>query len=422
MNRNSRAIGATLGMLVFFAVEAHAQLTAGVAPNPPPQICVNGQCTTSPTSPPPAPTGGGGHIKWNPGHYMASGGVVRGGASSSFMQWELPNLNNQDAIIGYRMMITWGALEPTPGNYDFSVIDATLAQLKTAYNKPKHLVIMLWLYGQWQLGGNNDGNIIPTYILQNPIYGPSPVSGSYGWWGVHNNGASTGLYAPALYTQPVMDRLIALVQALGRHLDGDPYFEGLFIQEDAAVMQAAGAGGSSDPRYSDGAWVTQLERLLSASTAALPHTSVLLANTWLARAAPTIALEQWMDANRIAASSADTVGQSAISTYGVNNLLSWGILTYLGGAQYGGSDMRPNMTSMMDIEEPDMVGGYFSKYGGPFTPLDIINALNQTYYASHAFWTYLSGSNFPAAVQWPALAATCAANPLTHTGYPANYP
>ena len=76
----------------------------------------------------------------------------------------------------------------------------------------------------------------------------------------------------------------------------------------------------------------------------------------------------------------------------------------------------------MDMQQPDLDGSYFNSTGGPFTPLDIINALNQTYYASHAFWTHLIGSQTPAAALWPALAATCAANPLTHTAYPANYP
>ncbi len=337
------------------------------------------------------------------------------------MQWEMSDLNNQDAILGYRMSITWGALEPTQGNYDFSVIDAVLAKLKTAYNKPKRLVIMLFDYGMSALGGQNDGAVIPTYILQNPIYGPSPVAGSYGWWGKNANGASTGQYAPALYYAPVMDRFIAMVQALGQHLDNDPYVEAILIQEDATVTQSASELGSADPHYSDDAWLTQLKRLLSASTAAFPHTSVSMANSWMRSDADTIALQEWMAGNRIAAGSADTVGQSAIDTYGVG-LLSWGLQAQIGVAQYGGIDLRPRMAAMMDVEEPDIDGTYFQSHGGPYAPLDVIHALNQTYHASHAFWTRLSGSQYPAAAQWPALAATCAANPLIHTAYPANYP
>jgi len=82
----------------------------------------------------------------------------------------------------------------------------------------------------------------------------------------------------------------------------------------------------------------------------------------------------------------------------------------------------------MEVQSPDMVGGYFSKFGGPWTPIDLINAFNQTYFASHVFWTHLFGNEasygvpIPDVAKWSNLAATCAAHPLTHTDYPANYP
>jgi hypothetical protein len=314
-------------------------------------------------------------------------------------------------------------LEPTQGNYDFSAIDATLAQLKTAYNQPKHLVIMLYLYSHSPYS-NGDVRVIPAYIQQNPAYGASPLPGTYGWWGKNANGASTGIYAPALYNPPVMDRFIALMQALGNHLDGDPYVEGIYFQEDSTIVSAADTSSYNDPNYSDSAFVTQFERLLSATTAAFPHTSVILANPWLAQPGPAVALEQWMAANRIAASSADTFGQTEFNTYGLTLHVAPGLEAYFGTAgAYGGTgDLRPTMTAMMDVESGDMSTTYFNKFGGPWTPLDIVNALNQTYMASHAFWTRMLGPTVPAAAQWPNLAATISANPLTRTAYPANYP
>jgi hypothetical protein len=253
------------------------------------------------------------------------------------------------------------------------------------------------------------------------------VNGSYGWWGFNANGASTGMYAPALYNPAVMNRLIALVQALGQHLDQEPYFEALVIQEDASIAQAASGNGNPDPNYSDSGWLTQLERLLTASTAAFPHTSVVDQNSWFQRPQSGVALEQWMASNRIAPGSPDTSGQSGISTYGTG-ILSDGMQTLLGVDKYGGTtDLRPKTRAMMDIQSPDIIGGYFSNQGGPFAPLDLINALNQTYQASHAFWTHIFGTeNFgapiPPAVVWSNLAPTLSKNPLTHTGYPANYP
>jgi hypothetical protein len=394
-------------------------------PDPPPQVCVNNQCVSTP------PAGGttatSGSIKWNPGHYMASDAVMGAGKTISYVQPEIDDINNQDAILGYRAWFTWGALEPTQGNYDFSVVDAVLARLKTSYNKPKRLVIGLWIYGQNALGQNNGGTI-PLYIQQNAAYGASPVAGSYGWWGQHANGASTGLYAPALYNAAVMNRFIALVQALGQHLDGEPYFEALVVQEDAAIVQAAAGFPGPDPQYSDFAWLTQLERLLTAATVAFPHTTVVEQNSFFSRPASAVALEQWMANNRIETGSADTAGQSSLSSHGTT-ILSDGMQTYLGVDANGGTvDLRPKMRSLMEIQSPDMIGPYFNSAGGPWVPTDFIQALNQTYFASHAFWTHLFGTEVfngipvPAADKWSNLAATCAANPLTHTAYPANYP
>ena len=69
---------------------------------------------------------GKGSIKWNPGHYMASDTVIYAGRTIAHVQSEMDDLNNQDGIVGYRAYVLWGALEPTQGNYDFSVLDAIL--------------------------------------------------------------------------------------------------------------------------------------------------------------------------------------------------------------------------------------------------------------------------------------------------------
>ena len=187
----------------------------------------------------------------------------------SRVQGEMDDLNNQDSVLGYRVYVTWGAIETGQGVYDFSLLDAMLARLATAYNKPKRMVIYVWLYGQQGIK-TNDGRVLPVYMQQDSAYGNSPVSGSYGWWGATTNGAPSGMYAPALYYQPVMDRLIALVQALGAHYDGNPNVEAIEFQENATIAQAASAFSPADSHYSDGAWLVQQQRLLSASVAAFP--------------------------------------------------------------------------------------------------------------------------------------------------------
>ncbi len=413
--RGPVVLAATLSVFAcFLALSAHGQ----TRPNPPPQICVNGQCASTPVTTPPSGTSSG-KIKWNPGHYMASYTVLFGGRSPSFIQAETDDLNNQDAIVGYRMLVTWAALEPTEGNYDFSAIDATLQRLKTAYNKPKHLVIMLWTYGQHPYSSNGDTRVIPSYIQQDPKYGASPVSGSYGWWGQRASVSSNGTYAPALYYPPVNDRLIALVQAMGQHLDNDPNVEALFFQENSTIVAAANTA-PKDPHYNDNAYLAQTQRLLSAATAAFPHTSVIMGNSWLYEQPATVALQQWMLTHRIATGSADSFGQSSIDAKGTR-ILSWSLRSYIGDPGFGGVDMRPTMTAMMDVESGD-INDSFQGDGGPWTAPDIIQAMNKTYHASHVFWTRLTGSGTRPEALWPTVAAACAATPILRTGYPANYP
>jgi hypothetical protein len=355
-------------------------------------------------------------VKWNPGHYMASGSILYPG--SSLLTFEMDNLNGQDAFVGYRMLITWAALEPTEGNYDFSLIDAALARLESHYDRPKRLVVVV-LPGAFTrtAPGSNDWSILPEYIQTNSAYGPSPVSGRYGWWGGTGNGKT---YAACLQRPAIMDRWKQLHQALGAKYDSEPYFEALMFQEDSWVIGAMSTNGCPD--YSDAAIQAGFRSLLTATVAAFPHTSVIFENTWMGTVTPTQQFEQWMIENRVAPGTADTFGQSYVSSHaGAAN--SWGLDAYFGqaaaGSSYQGPDYRPIARAMLDVEGPDLSAYGFKGY----LPLDICNALNQSYKASHAFWTYLSSnSGAPVESLWPALAATCAANPLVNTAYPSNYP
>jgi hypothetical protein len=363
---------------------------------------------------------------------MASNTVWYGGNHLADIEPEMDTINGYDNIVGYRVFITWGAIEQSQGNYDFSLVDAILNRLKTQYNKPKHLVLVV-LPGPF---GNTtvDGSVVPGYLQATSVYGASPVAGSYGWWGTYSGTPGRYGYTAALHRPAVMDRYIALVQALGAHYDSDPYFEALMFQEDAWMASLLG----SAPDYNDAAFTTQIERLLSASTAAFPHTTIIMENTWMINGPDTQAMESWMVNNRIAPGSADTVGQTAFNMGYANTGLAWGLQTYfgitVGGGSSTGTDLRTRTHAMLDIEAPDIAGSYYSDYGAPqgYHPADVISALNQSYGASHAFWTHLFGSEdamgggtvssvAPWAV-WTNLAPAINSQPLTNTSYPNNYP
>jgi Beta-galactosidase len=377
-------------------------------PNPPSQICIGTNCATTPS---------GGTIKWNPGHYMASGSILYAGDTLTRISGEMADLNGWDQIRGYRVLTTWGALEPSKGKYDFTVLDQIMSRLKTSYGKPKQMVLVVLpgTFGGKLSGG--DSGAIPAYIQQSAEYGPSPTAGSYGWWENRSG------YCAALFRPAVMDRYIALIQALGAHFDGDPNFEAIMYQEDSWMI---GEWIGAPDFNANGGGIDQLQRLLTASTAAFPHTSVVMQNTWAGTPQGTAAFQNWMLQNRIAAGSADVVGQTAISKY--NFAIAWGLMAYagvsIGGVQV--ADMRNTGRAMMDVESQELCGSHYAKYGGPYTPQDIIDALNQTYKASHAFWTHLYGTEkgygvIPNSAKWPNLAAIVSTRPLTNTSYPGNY-
>lgn len=406
-------------------------------PAPPPQICVNGHCAT--TSSPSA--GASGPIKWNPGQYMASVGSLYGNASLADFSSEMDDLNGLDNVVGYRLFVTWGALEPTKGNYNFSVLDAVLNRLETHYNKPKHLVIALvpGNFGNCHIG---TGDYVPLYIQQDSTYGASPLSNTYGWWGTTQNGQSSGACVAAIWRPAVMNRFIALVQALGARYDSDPDFEGIMIQEDSWTISNAVDVNPKDSTYSDAAMVAQYHALLSAATSAFPHTSVVMQNTWLQDPTTTQTFEQWMLNNRIAPGSADSVGQSAFNNYDFANPssgLAWGLQAYMGiqvpGSSWTPMNMRQQTHTFMDVEAPDIAGTFYTSVGAPegFQPLDIINALNQTYGASHAFWTHFVGNEpvWPGSgtvsqvapwAEWSNLGPIINSHPLVNTSYPTSYP
>ncbi len=205
-------------------------------------------------------------IKWNPGHYLATNAILGPGGSFTAQPsgtWnqflaEVNQLNNQDNVVGYSAYVYWSALEPAQDKYDFSQISALLSYLKTHFNKPKHLVLVV------MPGRNNSTDAraaIPSYIANSPMYGPSPVSGSYGWWGGKGNGVTA---VAALHRPAVMERWIKLHEKLGEAFNGDPNFEAIMFAEDSWVIGASTTNGAPD--WNGATNLTNWENLVAATT------------------------------------------------------------------------------------------------------------------------------------------------------------
>jgi hypothetical protein len=351
---------------------------------------------------------------------MASGSIVYRGTQLD--PGELSDmLNSPSQIIGFRAFFSWDALESdTPGAYTFSYLDSLIAQLKA---KNKRLVLVV-LPGKFSGFGPPS---IPQYILTDPTYGPAP-SGSwggfnYGWWGSASYASGAALQRTA-----VNNRWIALHQALGARYDSEPYFEAIMLQENSWI-EGTQVGA---PDQNDSAWIANRETMLTATVAAFPTTSVVEQNSWTTTVTPTQQEEQWMMQHRVAASNADVWGQSYITKFGIATALPWGVAAYLGvqspSSSATPSDMRGYIPYMADVEGPDFgatYNGTVNISGGPFTPQDLLNALNQTYKATHDFWTRIipaQNTGAPDASMWSNLLPFLVSNPLLNTAYPLGYP
>jgi hypothetical protein len=274
-------------------------------------------------------------------------------------------------------------------------------------------------YGGTRRG--DDYSRVPKYITTDSANGPSPDGKSYGWWGPPP-GATVGAYTAALYRPGVAAQYAALGQALGAKYDSDPNFEGIMDQEDSAVTGPAVHFPPTDGTYSDTAYVAQMKMYLQAWLAAFPHTNIIMQNTWLAGSLPTFQFAAWMMANRIAPSTADASGQTY---YDAGHAPNWGLMAYMGitdkNSGFTSPDLRGTVRPMIDIEQPD-IGTSHGTYVGN-TPLDIVNGLNKTIKASHAFWCHVAGGRGPSAPpKWAQITAVLRDNPLTNTDYPGNYP
>jgi hypothetical protein len=153
----------------------------------------------------------GATIKWNPGHYVEYGA----NANDFVIDAGLRETASMPFVKGIMVRANWSQLEKGKGEYDFSRVDRYLNKAKA---KGKRLFLTL---GTKTFDG---GEAIPDYMRTAQYSG-----------GAFRIGTITGTYGEnaALYDDDVRDRLIALIQALGRRYNRDNSFEGITFNETA---------------------------------------------------------------------------------------------------------------------------------------------------------------------------------------------
>ena len=149
--------------------------------------------------------------KWNPGHYIEYGS----NAGDYVIDAGLKETEGMPFVKGIMVRASWWQLEPRKGEYDFSRIDRYLDK---AASKGKRLFLTL---GTKSFNGDK---AVPDYLRTSQYGGGAlPIGTIKGTSGEN----------AALHEDEVRERLVALVQALGRRYNNHDGFEGITFTETA---------------------------------------------------------------------------------------------------------------------------------------------------------------------------------------------
>ncbi len=193
--------------------------------------------------------------------------------------------STKPAVTGFQDVCFMSKFESptTPGDYSgnwdasgdsgFKYVDKMLAAC-AAMSPPRHWMMHSTTYGFYGINQSTSfpSGFLPAY-LSSSTYGPNTAStnGIFGgaWINCYNSGITVRNLA-RWWTAPVMDRLIAMLQAYGARYNSHPLFEMCSVVNESAVASQSG--------YNDAAGMTQYLRMLPAGRAAMPAIQLRL---WL---------------------------------------------------------------------------------------------------------------------------------------------
>jgi hypothetical protein len=180
-------------------------------------------------------------VKWQPGHYV-------------FV--DAKNIADNDILEhfkGVQKLYNWKDLEPEEGRYDFSAIQKDLDFLG---KNGKYLVIQL----QYKSFGKGK-TAIPAYV-KGEKYGGTPLV------------SPVGALNPVIWNNNVRERLAALIRALGKELDTNPYLTAINLPE-TAVGYRYNTPQEGIEEYSQAKYVESLKYLMDSLRQSFPNTVVI---------------------------------------------------------------------------------------------------------------------------------------------------
>jgi hypothetical protein len=289
-----------------------------------------------------ATTAGAQGIKWHPGHYV----MLDGGSSLSGHFRQIDEIGNERNIEGVMIRIWWSDLETSWGRYDFSRIDSYIARLRRQ-STTKRLVVRIM---DRKFNTSSSWGIVPSYIRNNSQFNGGVVRTSNG-------------YAARLWEPSVMNRLIALYQAIGRRYNYNPTFEGLFTEETTLSLRSPFPSG-----YSHSKLTQQYKRFVNAVKPEMQRSNLFMNANWIGSSSLMSDLVQELSAARVGAGGSNvipgskTLGQRAIT----------GVY---------GADYRWDLAIANGVESGELGGNL-----GSFTPWQIANYAYNELHTHYLFW------------------------------------
>ena len=205
-------------------------------PRTPTGLCINNHCNKIDHE-----------TKWNPGHYINAG----------HRKTTFPDIIHQPHFKGAKITYNWADLETDKGVYDFSLIEQALTELR---QYDKRLVIMLKYktFNKWA----KRGACAPRYVHDmGGVELKFPEKG-------------TKKCIAANWRQPVLDRINALVDALGERFNDESHFEAIIFPETSV-------GIKPEPKdYNAASYNGALKAAMTAAKQAFPNTQVIQFANW----------------------------------------------------------------------------------------------------------------------------------------------
>jgi hypothetical protein len=203
--------------------------------------------TVTPLSSSPPATGA---KRFHPGHYLKTTGNPHDNDQEAYITETISKVNarvNDAEILGSWVALSWGNMEPSQGVFDFTDLNR--------------------LYNVHASQGKYMALQIPYKSFASDVSKMTPPDLSSKIYLTTREGTTTSIVA--VWEPAVMDRFIALTEAVAAEMDDKEYFEIVTWAETSPSLQ-----GETPPNYSKAGYATQLKRLYDAAVPVFEKTNV----------------------------------------------------------------------------------------------------------------------------------------------------